>query len=513
MPFAFVTEGSSGIVTWRDVLGRRHTYHPRNDTEAALDLLFAIHELRDARGNRLRNNYLLDGFNWYASQVNTIYWRMCFRLAQYGGLIREFEKRGLRPVFKDKRNFARIWELLHPTPSRRRERKHLARHREIVAHNRAIAPRLLDRLLFFRYGPSDFRSKQMLDVFEDKGVDPVFCYSPSRKLLREKDAQPHPVYFLYRQCPGPRLFSSEYNLSGFDGLTRRFLAGMVERTEWSMSQNVHEYRLHVETMRNDPPGCFFGIDDAGMVYGALAACKELGVPSVGYQLGMYGRRQAGYVMEGFSREEHLWFDNVVVWGPYWERVMRRHGDFPEGYFLQGANKHGYAYRRERTGRFHRKNVLVPYEFWGDTAYIGRCMMRMMDLGYTVYFKFKPDERPELQLASYELPPEYERRLVHVHDITDDLMGEINIVAGAMTTLLFDLLPYGKHTWVLDTEFRLLDDMVEDGFAELVSLEDIENMDPQPADLPVRAADLFNPDPLDEVLSRHVISRLPGREGA
>jgi hypothetical protein len=151
---------------------------------------------------------------------------------------------------------------------------------------------------------------------------------------------------------------------------------------------------------------------------------------------------------------------------------------------------------------------VPYEFWGNTRLIGQYMMRMMDLGYTVYFKFKPDERPERQIDCYMLPPEYAGRLVRVFDITDELMAEINIVAGGMTTLLYDLLPYGKHTWVFETEFRLLDDMVRDGLAMKVRLDELESMpEPEKAERAMDYTYLFRDLPLSEVIERHVLSRL------
>ena len=43
-------------------------------------------------------------------------------------------------------------------------------------------------------------------------------------------------------------------------------------------------------------------------------------------------------------------------------------------------------------------------------------------------------------------------------------------------MLFDLLPYNKPIWIIDTPFRLLFDMVEDGFARLICWDDMENSD-------------------------------------
>ncbi|EPR39795.1 hypothetical protein dsx2_0369 [Desulfovibrio sp. X2] len=502
-----VTEGTSGILELRGLRGREQ-YFPDNDLEAALEHLFAFYELRAANGKKLRDNYRHLGFNWLSSRVNFLFWRCMFRFVQYGPLLERLARRRERPWITNRLNFGRLWDLMHPGFSPAKGRRQAAFAARVEEHNRAVSAEQSGGVLFYRYGPSDFRTREMLSVFEEKKAPFVFNYSPSAKLLDKAGGQPHPVYFLHRTIPGEPVFKNEYDLSAFPPLTRAFYAAAVRSIEETMSSGVREFERHKENLARLKPDVYFGIDDANEVYPILFACKELGIPSVGYQLGMYARRQAGYVIEGWEPGEYQWFDNVIVWGRYWEEVIRRHSRvYPEGFFLQGANKHSYSYERLESPDFSQKNVLVPYEFWGNTRLIGRYIQKLMDLGYTIFFKFKPDERPLRQLDSYCLPPEYRQRIVQVFDITDELMARINIVAGAMTTLLFDLLPYGKETWVFETEFRLLDDMIEDGFARRVRLEELDDIvPPERADRHMDYGRLFNDTPLAEVLARHVLSR-------
>jgi hypothetical protein len=133
------------------------------------------------------------------------------------------------------------------------------------------------------------------------------------------------------------------------------------------------------------------VDDRNHVYPLLFACKTLGIPSLGYQFGMAGRYQQGYVLEGWEPEDgYQWYDRDVLWGAYWEEVVRRWSKvYPPGYFLMGANKTTYSYKRVDSADFHPRNVLVPYEIWGNTKRIGEYIKRMIDLGYTVHFKYRP----------------------------------------------------------------------------------------------------------------------------
>ena len=69
------------------------------------------------------------------------------------------------------------------------------------------------------------------------------------------------------------------------------------------------------------------------------------------------------------------------------------------------------------------------------------------------------------------------------EINDESMKRIDIVAGAQTTLVFDLLPYRKETWVLDSDFKMLTELVDSGLAKLVRLEhfaeDVSRRLPEP----------------------------------
>ncbi|MBU1001287.1 MAG: hypothetical protein KKE73_02060 [Proteobacteria bacterium] len=510
MPRVLTGEGTSGIIELKGS-GLSETYAPDNDLDRALELLFALYEVKNAQGSRLRDNYRLEGFNWLSTQVGNLYWRWLFRLVQYGPLLQRFEQENLCPRFRNKLNLARIWEVLHPEPKGLLKRLWANWQYEHILgrHNREIARTMGGKLLFYRYGPKDFRTREMLTHFEERGVEFDFVYSPSQRLLKERAKQPHPCYFLHRKRPVKRLFHNEYDLSGFEPWMQSALARVIERAEEQMSFAVWEYRRHLQDLAPNPPKLLFGLEDHQEIYPLLYACRTLGVPSIGYQFSMYARRQAAYTFEGWNPGEYDGFDKVITWGPYWEKVIRKWSQvYPPGYYLPGANKHSYGYKRLDSPSFDTRNILVPYEFWGNTRRIGQYMVKLMDLGYTVYFKFKPDERPRRQLDCYELPEAYRSRVVEVLEITDELMAEINIVAGGMTTLLYDLLPYGKHTWVLDTEFTLLDDLVEDGWAEKVRYEDLESLPrPQKAEIHKDWSELFSSTPLPQVLDEQVLARL------
>jgi hypothetical protein len=64
----------------------------------------------------------------------------------------------------------------------------------------------------------------------------------------------------------------------------------------------------------------------------------------------------------------------------------------------------------------------------------------------------------------------------VKDITPEIMPNIDIIAGIVTTLLYDLLPYNKPIWILNTPFRLQEDMTDNSLSRIINWNDLSNID-------------------------------------
>ena len=122
-----------------------------------------------------------------------------------------------------------------------------------------------------------------------------------------------------------------------------------------------------------------------------------------------------------------------------------------------------------------KTILIPYEFLSDTIKVGEYIKNFIKADFKILFKIRIDDLLESQLEAYFLD-EYKDKLEIINDITPEKMAEVDIIAGTQTTLLFDLLPYNKPIWILETSFRLMYDMIEDGFARLITESDMQRID-------------------------------------
>lgn len=210
-----------------------------------------------------------------------------------------------------------------------------------------------------------------------------------------------------------------------------------------------------------------GMDDCMYSFPYLIAAKKNKIRTIGIQHTRYCKGQIEYC--SYGGEFDLWFDALLVWGPYWKTkfLENNHVIRPSNIFVC-SNKHRYDYSKVELGEDRPIGVLVPYEFLADTRHVGAYIRVLLDFGCSVYFKPRSDEPILDQIAAYHLG-EYESKVSILMDITPSSMAKIDIVVGTWSTLMYDLVPYNKEMWVLDTTVTMLDEMVQDGYAKKVKL--------------------------------------------
>lgn len=505
-----VQEGLTGILTL-STDSSTETFIPDYDQDKARELLLEFQELKDEAARPLKSNYHAERFNWYPSMVSFLYWYLFFPAVKYAPLLRDWMEGRRSFTFQNEGQFRTLINLFDGS-SRRRSVKHRLHYLLMRWHNR-LAARTPAELLFFRFAHKDFRTEEIRKALGQLGVVSLNVVPAPRTsriiasfFKRERD-------YFYSQPPttarGNR-FRIRYPLPGTDEFKRRIFEAAISAVECSITGFIVEYRHHLQALRRCPAKTFYGLDDMnGYVFPVLYASRTLGLRTVGHQHGAYVRRHAAYMMEGIEPADLQWFDRVIVWGEFWRAKMQRCSKaYAEDYFVVGSNKFSAlpcaTIVPERTPR----NVLIPYEFLANTARVGEFIGGLLDLGYQVSFKPRPDNDLGEQLDSYRLPPRHRERLKIVSKLDAEALDEIDIVAGTMTTLIYELLPCDKIIWVLETEFRHLYDLVEEGMAHLIGLGDLRPPGQMPSAMLTRTCvpseSLFGAESLDCALRKHVL---------
>lgn len=516
-----VQEGPTGILRLAAPCSPPETYLPNCDMDEAIELLKEFQVLKGSdTGTLLRDNYHCEGFDWYPTMVSQLFWYVFLPWVKYAPLAADAICGRKKFIFEGPGNFHGLMLTLDLASGRGpRVSWKLHIHEWLwKLSNELLVRRKKCDVVFFRFAAKDFRSKDILQALNNLGISYIpavpshSIWTAVANILRRG-----PDYFFAQPPPTWRgnRFRRSYDLAGLPDDKRTLFAAAINLVERTLTTCVADMRLHRRWLRRCGARVFYGFDDVNTyLFPLLYAARSLGLFTLGHQHGAYVKRHAGYTMPGLPDRSFVWFDRVLVWGSYWrDKMMRDAPVHPPEIWVLGSNKLKLPYTpsRGQASSAAPSNILIPYEFLADTATIGKFIQRFVETGYTVWFRPRPDEPVNTQLDAYVLPEETRGKLrLAQGPLNDELLSKIDIVAGTMTTMIYELLPAGKIVWYLDTPYRHLFDLVDERLAHRIRIEDIQPSGDMPTDTirPTQFSrtELFGTQSLEETLHHHLLKK-------
>lgn len=507
-----VREGLTGILRLRYENGEEEQSVPDYRLEPARELLLEWQELPGPDDVRLKDSYWVDGINWFPTVVNYAYGRVFGLYVRYRPLVDQILEGTLDPHAENNGDFSRFLPLLSSSfapPSI----KATIFHALVTLNNRLVVRRSRAQVLFFRFAPDDFRTAPAKQVLDELGVRYVEAVGSQKHLLLSSLTRGGTCFF-HGGAPARNRFRRKYRVEQLAAPKRRLFERTTQALETMMSTFLAEHRTHARTLRRCSFRTLYGIDDTQIIFPLLYACQDSGVRTVAHQHGAaYERRHASYLMEGLRSEDVRWFDTLIVWDDYWkERFLALSNLRPPDGIRLGGDPYGDQFRAgEPTSPAvlsRPRAILVPYEFLTNTYEVGRYVAKLIQVGYDVWFKPRSDETLHDQLDAYCLPQDCRDRVKIVHRLTPGFMGRVDVVAGTMSTLVYQLIPFGKATWLLETDHRgYLDHLADEGYVRRIRYDDLDKLEERHFAPSSRSlAPLTSPLTLRETLARYVVAQ-------
>lgn len=500
-------EGNTGILFLTDADGKEERYIPDYDLDKARELLLELQEFKDADGKCLKDNYWAEGFNWYPAMVSYLYWHVFFQYVKYKPLLHDLLDNKIECWHENKVNFRNITTFIKKGIVKSSFKTRLFFFL-VEVNNWIVIRKYQADLMFFRFSLDDFRSKEIGKTLEELGVQYLQVLPPDRIASLIRNIFKVKPYYFFGGSYSNNIFRKSYNLDQYDKYKQVLFGKAIKYVEMSASAYIREYKKHLRLLRGTSFKTFYGLDDCnGYIFPILYACRQNGIRTVAHQHGAYVKRHAGYIMEGITKEQYRWFDKVIVWGEYWkDHLLKISKVYSPEIIVIGSNKLSWKYENNNNDDTKPQNILIPYEFLTNTYKVGLYIQKFIDMGFNVFFKPRSDERLEDQLEAYCLPKEYLQKIKILHTLDSKVMKGIDIIAGTMTTLIYELLPFQKIVWILDTEYKHLEDLIEDGFAHKVKYDDLHSLDARFFTKTLADKNFFfDPVSLEETLVRHVLS--------
>lgn len=130
------------------------------------------------------------------------------------------------------------------------------------------------------------------------------------------------------------------------------------------------------------------------------------------------------------------------------------------------------------------NVLFPYEPVADSKIINQYITACANCpNVKVIMKLRNDMSINAQIKEAGIDNLIEQKLLKITTNIDDILPSVDIVLGSYSTMLYELAGLGKAIGVLSMPHTQADDLVEDGIAKYVEIENICNTITQLANIP------------------------------
>lgn len=478
-----VREGATGILTLSSKEGT-NTFLPNYDMDQALEWLLLFQELSDRSGTLLKDSYRVEGHNWYPPMVSHLYWYVFFPWVKYFPLIEDFIQGKKEYVFENHGMFSQLIALIKAGCGNSSRPSWRVRVHDWLwrFHNAWLVRWKEFDLVFFRFAFHDFRSKEIIKILKASGLRVLEAVPAQTPRMTLKSFFQSTNYYFYSQ-PVQRSLRNAFSLQFIlpeNKMLSHLFSSAIQYVETTITGSIEECKIHKRNFSTSNIKFFYGFDDINdYLFPLLFAAKDLAIPTVGHQHGAYVKRHAGYMMRGIAPSCFEWYERVIVWGDYWKKKMLRDAPIhPSGRWVVGSTKITLPYSSQESQiaeTDHRvpTTIFIPYEFLADTASIGKYIEAFLSMGYVIYFRPRPDESLDAQIEAYQLSPQSAAALkISTGPLDREFLDKIDIVAGTMTTLIYELLPAGKIIWYLDTPYRHLLDLVEEGLAHCITLEEI-----------------------------------------
>lgn len=465
-----VREGNTGVLELIDDAGNIEIYQPDCDLDKAQALLYKFYNLQTNSGLNVKDAFVREDIDWFPTTISMLFWTYFYQVVKYRPLLEKYllgqiEFKSISPG-----KFYNLIQVILQAQGKDKGKgksKKLIRkiYGFIIRLRNGFIPYKKGDLLFFRYGLDDFRTAELLEQLENKYKVLQVTGVGYKKVISNFFNRNIYILPLFEPPKDNRvLLNDDKDL---------FFNFAIYFTESVVNTHRYNYGANLVNFRQFEYKLFFGLDDANTVYPLIYAAQDVGIKTLGFQHGVYARRHEAYVMQGIKK--YRWYDNVLVWGEYWKNNLLKNSNlYSSTYHIVSSNKHDYDYKKLPKKGKH-KVILIPYEFLADSIKVGEYIKKFINAGFKVLFKPRVDELLQNQLKSYYLD-HFKDQIEILDVITPETMAEIDVIAGTQTTLLFDLLPYKKPIWILESPFRLMYDMVEDGFARLITESDIPRID-------------------------------------
>lgn len=260
-----------------------------------------------------------------------------------------------------------------------------------------------------------------------------------------------------------RFHSEEYDLSVFEVHNEKYIEYLLNSIDKEAQDSLKRIKFLSYVLKFSSIKRLLAVDDPRYVQELIVACKLNGIKTYGFQHGQFTKYHVGWMNYNIPKESSVSFDMLFIWNTYWQNVLL---DYSSQYDLNNTAICGLLRKIEDISISKKKeeslNILLPYETSIDYKEVEKYILRLIDLGFKVFFKTRPDMPIDQQLKKYGLLEKKE--VLVIENLDGQTLSSLDGVIGVHSTLLHEMTFYNKPIFLMRTTSDLSHRLKEDNLA-------------------------------------------------
>ena len=403
------------------------------------------------------------GIDWLISFQYDLFHRFIIPYIQYQDLLKEILLRNEIVIFRNKSKFYYLYLFY---------KKHFFLTRLflcvrfklekflMIFHNLVISRS--SKFLFFRYIINDFRNNNLDEYLKEK-CDFTYAVVGSFSNLIKHFTNKN-IFFIL-PFNDTKFFLKIEHIKNFQS-SIFFVAKKMKRSHES-HMNIYSHIL-----KNKKYTYFFGTDDTSFLFPFLFSMHKFHVKTFGFQHGLYSKNDFGYSV--FHAKSFQWFQKLVVWDNFWKSYyLSINQYFKSKNIVSGIGSDTFIFSLSKNPL--NKKILLMHEVFLDMHEYSKYAKKLIAFEFTLVIKIRPGEDPKLAINQFNFNSTELSSVTFSEFVTQEVIDNISVVAGAKTSLLYSLTLCNRPVWIFQAGYNYLDSFEFINNVREVSYKEIDNI--------------------------------------
>lgn len=456
-------------------------YTPNVDLNLAKQLLLEFNSIKDSNNQHIFELWKINDYYFLPAIQEMLFWNYFVHIVKHKKARKYLVNK--KYIF-DKQNYATI-SGLYRIKSFLFYKEKRSRISKFIFNILTAISRKLSNINDYIIASDDFsghRYKNLKDTFSKFANYSEVKHIDSENLFGDKKS----LYTGYKKLFYTKSNNINISYDSASRLLKEYIPEnefytLIESIDFRVQEYIEEYKILLRYLENKKIKKIISYDQLEQHLALLLVSKKLNIKYYSYQHGAISKHHPGWLADGIDKKYcNLVADKIYVWGEYWKNKLVKYSNKYSNENIEvGTNLRGNIHSKYPFKLLNKNklSILFPYEFLADNLKLSTYIEHLIGMNINVIIKLRPKDFGSGDINSdlYAYSEKVRDNIIFKYNLTEDeIVSNIDIIGCSQSTYAYEMMQYNKPIWYFETNFTMLEDIVEDGIAYSIDDNKIKN---------------------------------------